>query len=299
VPLTPPDRSFVDVEGIRLCWFEWPAATEAGAAEPPVLLVHANGFHARCWDRVVAHLGDRRVVALDQRGHGRSEKRGPFAWRTYGGDLTAFAGALGLSGAVGVGHSMGGHALVQAAAARPDAFSRLVLIDPVILPPDAYEHRSVHGHRAEDHPVARRKDHWRGWEEMVERFRDRVPFSLWEPAVLEDYCRHGLLPAEPDDPDGPDGYRLACPPLVEAANYTMSDGADVYGDVARVPHPVVLLRARGRTGERDPLDFTGSPTWSELAERFPDCRDVYLPELTHFIPMQAPALTAEYVLGLR
>ena len=31
----------------------------------------------------------------------------------------------------------------------------------------------------------------------------------------------------------------------------------------------------------------------------PNARDVYLPELTHFIPMQAPALTAEYLRGER
>lgn len=299
MPVSPPDRAFVDVDGTRLCFFEWPAITDAGGAAPPILLVHANGFHGRCWDQVVAHLGDRRVIAVDQRGHGRSDKQGPFSWQAYGADLAGFAEALGLEGAVAVGHSMGGHALVQAAVRESAAFSRLVLVDPVILPPETYARRDAQGLDPEDHPVSRRKDHWTGWEQMVARFRDRVPFSLWDPAVLEDYCRFGLVPAEPDDPEGPDGYRLACPPLVEAANYTMSAGSDVHRDVERVPHAVLLLRARFRSGERDPLDFTGSPTWPELGSRFPECRDVHLAEHTHFIPMEAPALTAEYVLGLR
>ena len=43
------------------------------------------------------------------------------------------------------------------------------------------------------------------------------------------------------------------------------------------------------------MDFSLSPTWPELATRFPRGRDVYLPHLTHFIPMQDPALVARFV----
>ena len=40
------------------------------------------------------------------------------------------------------------------------------------------------------------------------------------------------------------------------------------------------------------MDFSQSPTWEGLADAFPRGRDVYRPELTHFIPMQRPELVA-------
>jgi pimeloyl-ACP methyl ester carboxylesterase len=42
-------------------------------------------------------------------------------------------------------------------------------------------------------------------------------------------------------------------------------------------------------------DFSVSPTWPELASALPNCRDVYLPDLDHFIPMRDPALVASCI----
>lgn len=273
---------------VRLTYFEWGAG-----GDPTVLLVHATGFHARCWDRTVAALPEGyRAIAVDMRGHGRSERRGPYLWENFGRDLEELVEALALDGAIGVGHSMGGHCVTQAAARLPDAFSRLVLVDPVIFDPEAYVEDRYRGYEtAEDHPVARRRNDWASWEEMYERFRERHPFSLWRPEVLEDYCRYGLLPK----PDG-SGYELACPPLVEASVYLGNTRTDVHALIPRVSVPVSVLRARGREpGEALTLDFSKSPTWPRLAEEFPNGRDVYLPELTHFIPMQAPELVARFI----
>ena len=72
--------------------FEW---GDADPAQPTVVLAHATGFHARCWDRVIAHLDpSRHVIAIDQRGHGRSAKVPPFNWESFGGDLAGFVDAF-------------------------------------------------------------------------------------------------------------------------------------------------------------------------------------------------------------
>jgi pimeloyl-ACP methyl ester carboxylesterase len=62
--------------------------------------------------------------------------------------------------------------------------------------------------------------------------------------------------------------------------------------------PVTVLRGEKRT-RLEAMDFLASPTWERLADQFPKGRDVYLPHLTHFIPMQDPALTADYIEGRR
>ena len=90
-----------------------------------------------------------------------------------------------------------------------------------------------------------------------------------------------------------------CPPNVEAAIYMGSSDGNIYAELDRVTMPVVILRARREEGDRTKMDFSLSPTFPGLASLMPNARDVYLPELTHFIPMQAPALTAEYLRGER
>ena len=280
-----PQQKRVALGDVELCYFEWGRAEGA-----TVLLVHATGFHARCWDAVARTLEDTHVVAVDQRGHGRSSKRGPYDWRTFGADLAAFVETLALDDVVGVGHSMGGHSLVQAASQHGSRFAKLLLVDPVILDPAAYaEHDRVAAFTsAEQHPVSKRRNGWSSPEAMFERFASRHPFHLWQRDVLMDYCRGGLLREN-------GAWVLACPPLVEAAIYLQSAGSDIGDLVASLPHPVRVLRAH-RKGERESaMDFSQSPTWAGLAAAFPNGEDVHLPDLTHFIPMQRPDLVAAHI----
>jgi len=182
-------------------------------------------------------------------------------------------------------------ATVASAAALPRRFNQLVLIDPVIFAPERYEQMELHaGLSAVDHPVARRKNNWRDADEMFTRFRERPPFDNWKPEVLRDYCDYALLP--PDE----DGFRqLACNPINEASNYLNSGSNEtILEKLPLITMPVSLLRAT--PGEGSEEDFSASPTWPELASHLPMCRDVYLPDLNHFIPMQDPGLVAGYIL---
>ena len=72
----------------EICWFEWGAA----GTKPTLLLLHATGFHARCWDATVAALpDDQHVVALDLRGHGRSYRPTSLSnWMETAEDVVAF-----------------------------------------------------------------------------------------------------------------------------------------------------------------------------------------------------------------
>lgn len=291
-PMQPVEHSFQST-GARLTYFEW-----GQVGDPQVLLIHATGFHARCWDAVVAAMPTGpgkgyHIYAVDMRGHGRSERLAPYVWESFGHDVGELVEHLELSDAIGVGHSMGAHCLTQVCAQYPGAFKRLLLIDPVIFDPEMYTGERYPGlESAADHPVSKRRDSWTGWEEMYERFKDRGSFGLWKDEVLRDYCRYGVLPK----PDG-NGFELACPPLVESSIYLGNRGTNVYELIPLVQIPVVILRAKGRDpGEHELMDFTVSPTWEKLAEQFAQGRDVYLPHLTHFIPMQDPELVARFIV---
>lgn len=281
----PTERTF-EASGARIAYAEW-----GRRGEPVVFLIHATGFHGRCWDEVVRALpAGLNVIAVDLRGHGRSEKTGLISnWAEPARDIAELVEHLNLSGAIGAGHSMGGHILVQIAAANPKAFKRLLLIDPVIMAPEMYK-GAPFWPLGTEHPVARRRNAWTDWQQMFDAFKNRNPYSLWDPKVLEDYCRYGLHPAAGG------GFELACPPAVEASIYMGSLGTDIYEAVRKVTVPVTIMRAKERApGPRDQLDFSASPTWPQLATVFRNARDVYLKDLTHFIPMQDPALVARYI----
>ena len=281
----------VAVRGIELAYFEW-----GPRVGPTILMLHATGFHARCWDGVIRELpGSMHVVAVDQRGHGRSTKAPPYDWGEFGADAAALVEALDLDDVIGVGHSMGGHAAVQAAAEHADRFRALLLVDPVILDPAAYAGPAPL-RPPNDHPVSRRRNRWTSPEEMFERFEDRHPFRVWIPEVLMDYCRFGIVPHG-------DGFVLGCPPEVEAAIYTGSAGRDIRESIGEIAKPVVVLRAKARPSPGRPppsgaMDFALSPTWPGLAAAFPNGRDVPYPDLTHFMPMQAPDLVACHIREL-
>lgn len=287
-----PEEHHIRTNGLELAWFEW--GRDARGREPSILFVHATGFHARVFDQVIARLGERHVASLDQRGHGRSEKVPIRHWRESGEEAAALARELALEGAVGVGHSMGAHALVEAAALCPGAFARLLLIDPVIMSPERYRqggwNPDLHG---EMHPVAKRKNRFASADEMFQRFADRMPYSLFQPAALRDYCEYGLLPA----PDG-DGFVLACPPEIEASVYmTAATNPGVHDSARALDIPVTILRAREASGDGGAMDFASSPTWPGLVHEFRHGREVYLADHTHFVPMEDPDLVARHILA--
>jgi pimeloyl-ACP methyl ester carboxylesterase len=289
-----PIEASVSVNGVSLTYFEW----GRGSGGDPILLVHATGFHARCWDQVVGHLGDRRVIAIDQRGHGRSDKVARIRWREFGRDVAEVVRRLELHDVVGVGHSAGGHAMVEAAALEPTRFRRLVLIDPTIMDPAGYAPRGSAGDGAEvevagvAHPAAKRRRHFGSIEEMIERLREKPSFAVFTPAALRDYCTWGLVPCA-----DPPGFELACTPEMEGAVYTAAFGNPAIHDYVRaVRVPVTLLRAMEPPTPAHLADFRYSPTWPPLATRFADGRDVPRPDRTHFMPMEDPAMVASVIL---
>ena len=148
----------VQLTDTNLCVFEWPA--NDGVSDPPtILFVHATGFHARCWDQVIAALeGEAQVWAVDMQGHGRSDRpTPPVDWAMFGENITELVEALDLNDIVAVGHSMGGHSITYAAGHVPERFKALVLVDPVIMSAEVYEARSEATNTNLDvHPIARR-----------------------------------------------------------------------------------------------------------------------------------------------
>ncbi|OII68082.1 alpha/beta fold hydrolase [Streptomyces sp. CC77] len=127
-------------DGVRLAAWEFAeppkgpgAADDSGAAPAPgVLLLHGLMGRAGHWATTARWLAERfRAVALDQRGHGHSEKPadGRYTREAYVEDAAAAIEHLGLAPVTLIGHSMGALTAWQLAAHRPELVRSLVISD--------------------------------------------------------------------------------------------------------------------------------------------------------------------------
>lgn len=269
-----PVSGFVETPDVRLHYLDW------GGDGPPLLLMHATGFHARLWDPYAIRLRSRfRVIAPDQRGHGDSGlPANGFAWGHTAEDVVQIVSALGIAGCAAAGHSSGGTAIAVCAGRHPGSIGRLMLIDPVLMgerpqgfPPDG------------PNPMAdrtrRRRAVWESPHQFEQAMRTRPAFARWRPEFLALYAHHGLRRRR----DG--HYELKCSPDVEAQVYEGVLQLDPWPALGRLTAPVLLLRATESESGRVPMP-------ADVAGRIPGCRDLPV-AATHFIPMEEPAIVVD------
>jgi pimeloyl-ACP methyl ester carboxylesterase len=113
---------------------------EAGTGDGPVLLVHGGLCDHTNLDPQLAHFGRRRrTVAVDLRGHGRSDKpRQEYTIPGFGDDLAWLCHELGLARPVVIGHSMGGLIALEVAARFEGLPAAVVILDAPVVPPQAF-----------------------------------------------------------------------------------------------------------------------------------------------------------------
>ena len=118
--------------GVALCF------TEAGSGAPPLVFVHGwTCDHTFFTPQVEYFSRAHRVVAVDLRGHGESDKpQQDYAMAAFADDLAWLCGQIGLGKPVIIGHSMGGLIALEVAARHPHLPAAIVTVDSPILPPE-------------------------------------------------------------------------------------------------------------------------------------------------------------------
>ncbi|MGE0601470.1 MAG: alpha/beta fold hydrolase [Dehalococcoidia bacterium] len=113
--------------GLELAWREW----NADAPGPPLVLLHGITGSSRDWQATAALIHNRRVIALDARGHGESEwdPGEAYAVDMHFADLAVALDALEIERCVLTGFSMGGGVAILTAAAMPERVAALAVID--------------------------------------------------------------------------------------------------------------------------------------------------------------------------
>ncbi|RLT43680.1 MAG: alpha/beta hydrolase [Chloroflexi bacterium] len=125
---TRPRDEFVEANGLRFHYREWGDTRTRHA----VVLLHGYAETSEAWTETAQDLArEFRVIAIDQRGHGQSDRATDrdYTRATQMEDLEAIIQSLGLRSVTLIGHSMGGANAICFAAEHPEMTTALVVVE--------------------------------------------------------------------------------------------------------------------------------------------------------------------------
>lgn len=208
-----------------------------------VFFLHANSYSAEMYDPFLKELyPNYEVWAPDLPGHGRSRWNGRIRdWSDLADHfIKQLEGDPLPAPLIGVGHSIGAIVIMLMVIKRPEWFSRIVLLDPVLLP--KYVLWVMRGLRLASltHllPLARAAER-RRWEfssksEALEHFSKKRVFSRWEPQFLQGYIDHCLHET------GSGNYQLSCSPQLEISIY-QSLPKKAWSYIRKISTPALII----------------------------------------------------------
>ncbi|MGW4497691.1 alpha/beta fold hydrolase [Micromonospora sp. NPDC004336] len=117
-------RKFFTVGSRRLSYLDF------GGSGAPLLALHGHYNEAAAFAPLAEALAPRwRVIALDQRGHGASDRTDSYERDDYVADVAAFHRHLDVGPTAVLGHSLGGANAYQYAARHADRVTALIVED--------------------------------------------------------------------------------------------------------------------------------------------------------------------------
>ncbi|KAK0200883.1 Alpha/Beta hydrolase protein [Desarmillaria ectypa] len=190
-----------------------------------------------------------------------------------------------------IGHSAGASSAALATSFLDHIpFAALILIEPTIWPEELMDpdHDSPMVALAVQ-AIPRRRDHWRSREDAKRYLAKRIPWSMWDPRILDIYVEHGL---RSDPLNG--GVRLKCPPRHEAYPFV---------NIHEVCFPITELeRVKGKLavhlvyGEREEMV---SREKQEALQKVGAIASVtQIPDAGHLVVQEAPDLLGDTIWNI-
>jgi pimeloyl-ACP methyl ester carboxylesterase len=265
-------------------------ATRWSGVGTPVLLLHGLASQRRFWNLVVPLLSGLPVLALDQRGHGESDKPSSgYDTATVVRDVSTALDALGWRRVAVIGHSWGAIVALGLAAAEPERVTAVACID------GGFGGLSRTASRAELREMLTPPRIALPPDELRQLLRDGM--AWWTPEV-----EAALLPGFDVGPDGLMRSRLAFEHHMQVVDAILD--ADPAADFDRIRAPAWLVSAEPivtmtPAGAADPAhgDWLKSKNagLAAAAERLAQPRLLRWAGAVHDVPLQWPALVAGLV----
>jgi pimeloyl-ACP methyl ester carboxylesterase len=248
--------------------------------------LHGLASNSRIWDLTAPFLLDRfRVVAMDQRGHGLSDKPGAYGFEEVTGDAFALYQHHDQGSPVVIGHSWGASVALQYAASYPDETAGVGLVDGGVFDMSArmtWEEAEVMMRPPEMDGIPAD-----GFVRSAQTWPDLAP--LWSDEVRE------MLLSNFEVRDGRIYRRLPIPDHMKIVRTLWeSDTKALFG---RIRCPVLIVPAmKDETDPRRSGWMQGKLEAVEAAAAaLPDARVVVMEDTIHDIPVQRPRELAQAI----
>jgi pimeloyl-ACP methyl ester carboxylesterase len=286
-----PDRTRrVDAFGVQIAVYEW-----GDAEAPPLLLAHGGFDFARTFDVFAPRLaaGGFRVVAWDQRGHGRSAQTHLYSWDADVRDAFAVLESTSSAPLVAVGHSKGGGVLMQLVHALPERFTRFVNVDGVPARRPASGLTEHEGPKSLNEMATEWLDHRRRVASLVRKAGTAEELALrrqrMNPRLPLDWLRHLVSVGAQHDPDG---WRWCVDPSLRFGGFGPWRPEWVLERLRRFPVPLYVIL--GLVPEAMSMGSTPESVQPYLP---PAARVHAFEDSGHFVHIEKPKEVADLVLG--
>jgi N-formylmaleamate deformylase len=229
------------------------AVVDHGGEGPDVLLLHGANRNLLDWEPVRPQLSGLRLVAMDLRGHGRSDPPADddYGWEAHFADVNAVIAALGLRAPYLVGHSLGGTIAVRYAATY--GATGIVDLDgfgggvPSLYPglsADEVAQRRADQLAMYRHPTGGERVGADGAAQLVEQARVLADVFDWDLELAEAAARRAQVPMG-------DGQFALRPSLrVLPALMAPTEGWDMFAELRTLTTPGLIVQG----GHTPPLD---------------------------------------------
>lgn len=265
---------FVQANGLQLHYEQW------GHGAKTVVALHGTSLHGRVWYWLAQALpSDYRLIGLDQRSHGDSDRVAPgqYSVEHYCADLEAFADRMGLERFSIVGSSLGSRVALLYAARHPERVTSMGLLDLSFeMPIEASEHM-VHAHVTRPRTFA--------------NFEAAVAFSKTLPQRLrfsDEIHRRTLEGDLRQLADGQWEWRYEKDAAIETLRCAAKD---MWDSVQAVRSPTVILRGADS-------DVLIPSTVERLKKEFQGVQIVDVPNAGHSIWGDNPEFTANALVNM-
>ncbi|WP_420645165.1 alpha/beta fold hydrolase [Candidatus Leptofilum sp.] len=203
--------------------------------EPPIIVMHGLSANAHFFDGLAASSLPNRLLAVDLRGRGQSDKPATgYSMAEHAADILGLMDNLGLEQVILAGHSYGGLLTCYLAANYPERVSKCIVMDSGFMHPSVRELIKP--------SLDRLKQRIPSWE----AYRDGVKSAAywqgyWDTAV-ENYYRADVQTYD----DGSVRVRSKPENIAEAVDKGLNEPwEEIFG---RVQQPTLMLHAPGSFG---------------------------------------------------
>lgn len=256
---------------------------------PIIHFAHANGFPPEAYQQFLAPFeNDYQIIASKFRPlWGNQKPEEVKTWETFAEDMIRFLDEQNLKNIIGIGHSLGGVSTLIASMKRPDLFSKIILLDPVIfnkpimklmgILPDTLKKKII--------PIAKiamkRKDQWDSKEEVYRSWRKKRVFKKFSDASLQDLVDFAIIS------DHNNKVKLAYSKEWETQVYITAPL--FFNKVKKAKTKMVVIKG-------DETDVITSEVWNAWQTAQPNNTFISFPKTGHLLPLERPKALAIEIL---